>query len=105
MTLLLSSLLMTSFAFANTERVNCDSIRGTNRSLLLIIVDSDLKQVRVLTAARHFVLVPQKINTQNNPDFTFYTVLGQPSILQVENKVLENNGGLVKFSGDEFSCF
>lgn len=99
-------LTLTNTSHAAYEVVNCDSIRGTNHSLSLIYVESTLMQVRIqsINSGRPHTLLPVKINNQNFPGYTLYTVAGTSSILKIENKIQEGNGGLVSFSNDEFSC-
>lgn len=104
--LILFSIISTS-AFAGMEIVNCDSIRGTNQAISLIVVNQDIKQVRILNPAsnRPHALLASKLNVQNIPNITLYRLMGLPTLMKVDNKVLEGNGGLVSFGSDEFSCF
>lgn len=103
---LMSFTFLTVSAHAEYSMVNCDSIRGTNRSLTLVVVNQDVKQVRVQTnGSRQRALIPNKILNQNIDGVTLYTVVGLSGFMEVENKVLEGNGGIVKLADDEFSCF
>jgi hypothetical protein len=104
--LLFISIISTS-SFAAYEIVNCDSIRGTNRSLSLIIVNNDVKQIRFLNPGsnRPMALMTRKLNIQNFPELTIYSAMGISSLIKVENNILAGNGGLVSIDSDEFSCF
>lgn len=103
---LLSLVLFSSMAKADVTMINCDSIRGTQRSLTLVVFNQELKQVRVLSnGSRPRPLIPNKLINQNIEGVTLYTLVGLPGFLQVENKVLEGNGGLIRLDSDEFSCF
>lgn len=98
--------LLSTAALANYNVVNCDSTQGTDHSLTLIVVNNDVKQVRVLSPGhRTRALVPTRVINQNIEGSTLYTLIGIPGFMEVENKVLEGNRGFVKLSNDEFSCF
>lgn len=99
------ALTTSTLSFASFNTVNCDSVRGTNNSLSLIIVDHSLKQIRVINGLRVKALVPSKVVNQELNGVTLYSVSGVVGLMKVENKVLEGNGGLVSLSNDEFSCF
>lgn len=93
-------------AHAEYNVVNCDSIRGTSHMLTLVVVDQNLKQVRIQSsnARRSTALMPVKIINQNIKGITLYTVAGLPGLMKVDNQVLTGNGGLVDLANDEFSC-
>lgn len=105
-TILSITLLLSLSAHADYNTINCESIRGTGHILSLIVFNQDLKQVRVeANNRRPHPLVPTKVSIQSIEGITVYSLLGMASLLEVDNKVLEGNGGIVKLENDEFSCF
>jgi hypothetical protein len=102
--ILLVTFLTANSAFANYQLVNCDSIVGTENSMQLIVVNNDVKQIRVTSGMRTKAFIPNKLQIQNIENKTIYTVVGIPGLFQVENTVLNDGGGIVQFANDEFSC-
>jgi hypothetical protein len=102
LTLLLA--LTSTSVFANFSTVTCDSNRGTNHTLTLFVFDKALKQVRVGAGrnSRQRAFMPTRV--QNYPNRTIYTLSGMLGFMQVDNSILEGNGGIVTLQNDEFSC-
>ena len=101
----LIALTASTLSFAAYETVSCDSIRGTNNTLMLIVVNKDVKQLRVTSGLRTRALVPRRLINQNIEGKTLYSVSSVLGLMEVDNKLLEGNGGLVRLANDEFSCF
>ena len=103
---LLTILAATSVAHAELNMINCDSIRGTNHSLVLVVANQDLKQIRIQSnnGGRSQAILPSKLINQNINGITLYTLLGQTGFMKVDNQVLAGNGGYVELANDEFSC-
>lgn len=102
---LFTTLIFTTSAFAQLNYINCESTQGSNRFLTLIIANGELKQIRTQsTGSLPRAMFPEKILNQSLPNFTSYLILGNSSILEVENKILEGNGGQVRFGDDSFTC-
>jgi hypothetical protein len=103
---LLAIVFLSAFAHADYSKITCDSIRGTDHILTLVVVNQDVKQVRVQTAgSRVHPFVPIRVNNQNIDGVTLYTLNGGVTgFLEVENEVLSGNSGQVRLLGDEFSC-
>ncbi len=95
----LLSVVSSAFGY---ETVNCISVRGTDRELELKIANQDLKFVMDLGLRRSVVVT--KLANQNMNGKTLYSVLGSFSLIEVENSVLNNEGGNIRFEGDELSC-
>jgi hypothetical protein len=108
LSLILATLSLTSFfslAHADYNLVNCDSVRGTNTLLTLVIANQNLMQVRVLLGgSRARPIMPRKLANQNIKDITLYSLMGTASLLKVDNTVLTDNFGHVQLESDEFSC-
>ncbi len=102
--MIMATLLAANSAFANYQLVNCDSIRGTENRMQLIVVNNEVKQIRVTSGMRSKAFIPNKLQIQNVENKTIYSVVGMPGLFQVDNGVLNDQGGLVQFANDEFSC-
>lgn len=103
---LVSLIAFSSLAHAEFNLITCDSVRGTNTALTLVVLNQDVKQVRVQSnGSRVRALVPNKIINQNIEGVTLYTIVGLTGFMEVENQVLNGNGGYIRLSNDEFSCF
>lgn len=91
---------------AGTNLVNCNSIIGTNRNVILVVVDNVLRQIRVQPNSSHpQAFFPHKVTNSNIDGVSIYTVRGMIGFLQVENQILEGNPGLIKLANDELTCF
>lgn len=85
--------------------MSCLSQTSPNRELTLLIVDQDIKQVRIsINGSLPRAFLTNKIINQNTPGLTLYSIqaIGKP--MKVENKVLEGLSGLVRISNDRFFC-
>ncbi len=102
--ILLVTLFAANSAFANYQVVNCDSIRGSENTMQLIVLNNDVKQIRVTNGMRSKAFIPNKLQIQNIENKTIYTVVGMHGLFQVDNSVLNDAGGIVQFANDEFSC-
>lgn len=96
--------LFSSIVRAEYNFVNCDSIRGTPHQMTLILANQNLLQIRIKTGTRARSLMATKLANQNVEGVTLFTVSGVVGLMEVDNQILAGNGGLVKFSNDEFSC-
>ncbi len=102
---LLTLTVFTSVAHADYNVINCDSIRGTDHVMTLIVVNQDLKQVRVETTGnRPRPYIPTKVANQNVEGITLYALGEVAGLMEVDNQVLEGNGGQVRLLNDVFSC-
>lgn len=93
------------FATPNYKIAHCESILGNNQLLQLIIFNKDVRQITIQTPghlAKPFITT--RVLQQNNENLTLYTVSGLDGFMQVENSVLHNENGYVRFSHDEFYC-
>jgi hypothetical protein len=100
-----TTLLIGLSALAQFKQLSCDSLSGNEMSLSLIVINGDLRQVRVQSSAQ----MPRAlmVNRVNNhlPDQTLYTIVGSPSLMFVDNSVLTADSGHVRIDSTVFSCF
>ncbi len=104
---LLSLFIFTSVAHADQKLVTCTRVQNSTgfRYFILEINDKNVTLFKArLYNYRMRTLNVTKLQTQNSPDYTLYAVQGITSTMEVENQVLEGNGGLAKMGEYDFSC-
>jgi hypothetical protein len=99
-------LTLSSSAFAQFEMVRCQSILGAERDLSLVIVNSALKEIRPISnnTERARALIPRKIMNQCMPGKTLYTIVGSDILVEIENKILNGEAGILKVDAEDFNC-
>jgi len=101
---LTASVLFSVAAQAEYTFVNCQSNQGKPHNLTLILANQNLVQVRIRVGTRPRALMPTKLGNQDVQGATLYSVRGMVGVMEVDNQILTGNGGLIKFTNDEFSC-
>lgn len=99
------ALLISLFSLSawSTTFVTCDSVTGSNRTLSLAIKDARLFLVNVQTAGSHARAFAATAITTDG-DTSFYALSGSPAILEVQNSVLQLEGGLLNIGEEKFVC-
>jgi hypothetical protein len=101
---LVLSLMIAVNVNAAFDSATCSSIQGTPHQITLVMANQNLLQVRFRAGTRSKALMVTKLPDQNAEGVTIYNVNGVVSLMEVDNQILSGNGGIVKFSNDEFSC-
>jgi hypothetical protein len=97
------SLFFSSVSSANMQIVNCDSLALDNQTLSLVIFDSKLKQIRLGTeGALSHAFMPQLLHVMRH--VSMYKIMGSPSLMYVDNAILQGSGGQVRIEGAVFRC-
>lgn len=99
-----TSILLSLSAQAEYTFATCSSTQGTPHKIVLVLANQSLMQVRIRIGTRSRALIANKLIDQNTDGVTIYNVRGVEGVMEVDNQILSGNGGLVKFSNDEFSC-
>ena len=97
---------LTTTAQAQFEMVRCYSTVGPDRELSLVIVNSTLREIRVISTSseRQRALVPRKMMNQSIPGKTLYTIVGSDVLVEIENKILNSETGILKIDAEDFNC-
>lgn len=101
---ILATLFFSISAQAQFRLVDCINVSGNQKDLTLVVLNNDVKQVRVSSRFGQRALVPNKLAHQNLPGVTLYSVVGVPGLMQVSNTIFEEKSGIVRLSTEEFSC-
>lgn len=92
-------------AQAEYTTVSCQSRSNPDRDLTLIIVNQDIKQVRVQSGGSlPRVFMANKLTNQSVEGLILYTVQSVPGLMEVESKILVGEGGSVRLNSDSFYC-
>ena len=102
---LLGLSILSSAAHAEYSVVNCRGTLETTRAFSLIIVDKNVRQLRIrVNSHRQRALNPMLSADQSVEGFTVYTFTGVAAPLEVENQILEGSSGIARWSDVDFSC-
>lgn len=96
---------MTTFAY-DYDIAECGNTDGSGRNINLVIVNNEVVQVRFLTGSETVsrVLAPARVPTQQDGNFTFYTIPGIYGFMVVQNEVLKDLWGQVRLENEIYYC-
>lgn len=88
---------------ASVNTVSCYSSRSGD-DIEIYIANQELKAIRVLNNGLPQQFLTSKIQNQNLPNQTAYTVAFTNSIVLVDNALLQTNVGNLTIDGETFIC-
>lgn len=99
-------LVLSLSAKADYLTINCTSNSTSNREILLVIANQDVKQMRIrANGSLPTAIMVTRLAVQNREGVTLYnTNAVAAGLLEVENEVLTGMPGSVRFNNDSFFC-
>lgn len=99
LTLVLSPVL----SLASTASVSCQSLSGDDKSLVLLINDNKVVKLKIQSqGSLPKVLTANEI--RNDGSVSVYSISGNSALLEVQNTVIDGQGGRAKLAGQRFEC-
>lgn len=102
-TLLALSLSLFAISSFASSMMTCESMTGSDSTLILAVNGGKLVQMRVQNqGSLPHVLMTHLISTNNST--SIYTIMGSADQLQLDNSVLREESGQARVGDERFDC-
>ncbi len=102
LTAILILILLPALSFASST-ITCQALSGDDKSLVLFVSGNKVSQLKVQSQGS----LPKVLKTneiRNDGSVSVYSVVGNSALLEIQNTVIDGQGGRAKFSGERFEC-
>ncbi len=101
LTVILILILLPALSLAAS--ISCQSLSGDDKSLVLLVNEHKVIQLKIQQqGSLPKVLKANEI--RNDGSASVYSIVGSSALLEVQNTIIDGQGGRAKLAGQRFEC-